>query len=248
MKTKSIFKTLVLLISIANFSCSKPEETNNTSNVPQNKIEGVWMTYGTDNPYQSGFSSSWIIFFAKGKSLTIMPLEGLYNYNIANETNLDVGTYTWSGTSGQNKKNNVSQYLDELVLVKENELKVGSKTYYRCQDLTGKKLNAGYTSFANASDPDLNTLPVGENPKILFDSNGNFEDWGIYNTALFDAYSNPSTVAPGYGTYEIKDFSLILAYQDGRIKQEAFTSFLGSAIEESNIVTMRKVILNKIPN
>jgi hypothetical protein len=208
-------------------------------------IEGVWMTYSADYPAVPNIQADWILFFNNGKSLTTMPDYGLHNYNINNETSaIDLGTYTFNGANGQNTK---GQSTSSITLVSGKELKIDNRTFFKCAPVEGMKLSGTYTTYADATDPDLQTLPYGQNPKIVFDANGNFNDWGIYNTLLFNLFSDPAVAQAGAGTYEIKNYSILLHYADGRERQESINQFLSTNDANANIVYIRKIRLNKIP-
>ena len=58
-------------------------------------------------------------------------------------------------------------------------------------------------------------------PTISFASDGRFTD----DNYIGD-YSKDAQLAPGSGTYEIHNFTLILKYSDGRLIQRSFTPFL----------------------
>jgi len=52
---------------------------------------------------------------------------------------------------------------------------------------------------------------------------------------------------PGSGRYELKDFTLILRYDDGRVRQEAFTGLLGAdpAVQDGKIYIRRSVMTKR---
>jgi hypothetical protein len=134
-----------------------------------------------------------------------------------------------------------------LILLKPNNLKIDNNTYWKAESINGQKLNAAFTSFGEPNDPQLEALPYGEKPKITFYPNGKFKDEGLFNTYLFDKATNPTAAKPGNGTYELKDFSIILTYEDGRQRQEAFVPAFGGSIVAAKIILMNNgAQINKI--
>jgi hypothetical protein len=251
MKTK-IF-TLLFLATTFLFGCSKDDDkTTNpetSSETTSNGIVGVWMVYTPDLPLSTNLVYKWRVFFENGKSLSNLPNAGLFNYDINQEQNWSVGNYTFSGNNGKGRINPQSQFDEIYSITEPNKLKIDNITYYKCLPITGKKINAAYTTYANPNDPDLQTLPIGQKPVITFLNDGRFFDEGLFNTYLFDGATNPVAGAPGYGKYELKDFSIILKYTDGtqRERQESFNCFLSGEIESSSIVLLHRVHLNKMP-
>jgi hypothetical protein len=244
MKKQNLFRILFSLLLVFQ-SCSKDDEQNNNS---QNDIVGVWMVYTNNFPVSNEMVYKFRVFFENGKSLSNLPNEGLYNYNIDQEQNWQVGNYTFSNASGSGKISPNSQYEENYTLLETNKLKVDNDCYQKCTSINNQKLNASYTSYSDPTDPTLATLQYGEKPVITFFDDGSFLDEGIFNTYLFDAEINPEAAAPGYGSYTLKDFSIILKYEDGtnRIRQEAFNSLFSSDIISSNIIFMHRTPLSKI--
>jgi hypothetical protein len=226
----------------------KSNTTSSTGNAAlnDNNIAGVWTCYRNSPP---NYSLSWYykVFFSNGKSLDVMPRKGLYNYNLNAEQNLSIGHYTFANGKGSNYKSDQANVDDKLILLKPNNLKIDNNTYWKAESITGLKLNAAFTSFSEANNPQLETLPYGEKPKITFYPDGKFKDEGLFNTYLFDKATNPTAAQPGNGTYELKDFSIMLQYEDGRQRQEAFVPAFGGSIFAAKIILMNNgAQINKI--
>jgi hypothetical protein len=251
MKTK-IF-TLFLLATTFLFGCSKDDNktinSETSSENTSNAIVGVWMVYTPDFPVSTSLVFKWRVFFENRKSLSILPNAGLFNYDINQEQNWSVGNYTFSGNNGKGRISPESQYDEIYTIIEPNKLKIDNITYYKCLPITGKKINAAYTTYANPSDPDLQILPIGQKPVITFLNDGRFFDEGVFNTYLFDGAINPIAGAFGFGTYEIKDFSIIFKYTDGtsRIRQESLNCFLSTELESANSIFLHRTQLNKMP-
>jgi hypothetical protein len=232
--------------NVVNANISPANNTASNPNLTGGGIIGVWTCYR--NTYPSTILSWYYkVFFNNGKSLDVMTVRGLYNYNVTTETNLSVGTYSFANGKGANYKYAGQKSPDVLQLIKNNQLKIDNNTYYKSESINGAKLNASFTSFANPNDPQLEILSYGEKPKITFYSTGKFKDEGLFNTYLFDKVTNPAAAKPGNGVYELKDFSIILKYDDGRTRQQAFVPAFGGNIQNAAIILLSNgASLNKI--
>ena len=80
----------------------------------------------------------------------------------------------------------------------------------RAKDVTGATLDGSYTWWSNAEDALL--AAPGCQPLVTFTRDGRFDDRGGFAQPCTSA---PDPNAPGTGTYEIRDFSLVLHYADG---------------------------------
>ncbi len=230
-----------------------PKSSSSNSRLIGNGIAGVWVIY--NKPYVfSGLQWSWFVFFNNGKSLSNMPNGGFYNLSAASyydeQKNLpeywSVGNYSFANGAGTNKKNNASNYLEKLKLVKPNQLSIDGTNYFKCVNVDGKKLEGSFTSFGNPNDPELKTLPIGSKPVITFTKDGKFADEGLFNTYLFDGATNPAAGKPGSGTYFLQDYSIVLKYTDGRIRQEAFSVPFSDNLDDASIIFISRSQINKM--
>jgi hypothetical protein len=238
MKLIQLVKALSVVIIF--MSCSPTTPTGN--NVGSN-IVGVWQgrIYNTFTQVQE---FDYKVFLDNGTSLSTMPISGLYNFNLQSFP-AGKGQYTFNNNSGSNTWNGSSN-SSPLTINNNNELILDGNTYYKCKDITGKKIDGSFTSFANPQDPDLLSLPQGDRPILHLKNDGTFVDEGLFNTILFDKDLNPSMAPGGVGTYELKNHSIIINYTDGRTRQEAFNGLFASKIETANIVFLQGVQLNKM--
>jgi hypothetical protein len=85
---------------------------------------------------------------------------------------------------------------------------------------------------ANPNDPALDRFPAGQKPVFRFSSDGKFSDEGVFATFLKSG--DPRQDAAGTGVYEVRDFTLVLRFSDGRVKQLAITAMLGANAAASN--------------
>jgi hypothetical protein len=250
------FMSSSLMYKVGNATTSNTNNKNNNNvavsnvaaaNEAGSGIAGVWINYENISRGFANLSWNWKIFFANGKSIQAIPSEGLYNYAVSDEKNLKVGTYQFTNSSGTNYKYPEQTSPDKMKLIKPNQLEIDGVVYLKCKAVNGQKLNGSFTSFANPHDPDIKNQPVGEKHRITFTNDGKFIDEGIH-TFFLQCYCGKDKAydAAGSGTYELKDYSIILTYNDGRVKQEAFSIPFGNTTSNATIIFLRRGQLNKI--
>jgi hypothetical protein len=237
----------------ANTTLPKTINANTNNLLSDNGIAGVWVSYNKPDITQN-LQWNWLVFFNNGKSLQNMPGGGFYNlpkgsyYDVTRNTPdyWPVGSYTINNGNGKNKKRDDVSYQETLQLIKSNQLNINGTNYFKCINVNGQKLNGSFTSYANPNDPQINTLAYGEKPVLTFTKEGKFKDEGLFNTYLFDGATNPAAAKPGNGTYELKDYSIILKYDDGRVRQEAFTIPFSNTANDATIIFINRAQINKI--
>jgi hypothetical protein len=216
---------------------AKPAEPVGGSAAPRpgTGITGVWMGFKT---YVGDYEPHprWYTFYDDGQVFEDIPRAGLDGFN-REGSKADSGQknywgrYTFSGGAGSITKPGVN-YPEVLQSEGADKLKVDSFHFYRCQDVNGLRLQGAWTSMANPNDPALDRMPVGQRPVFRFSSDGKFSDEGVFATFLKSG--DPRQDAAGTGVYEIRDFTLILRFSDGRVKQLAITAMLGANAAASN--------------
>jgi hypothetical protein len=197
----------------------------------KNGIEGVWMGiyvkefYG--DPLTMGHTI-WKTFYSNGQVYEAIPDIGFAEFNKSESESGEANFWSRYVTNGAGnwiiKKPGVVD-----VSVKLNErgnMVIGAQSYQRCKPVDGLRLNGSWTSWADPDDPDLDRGTFGQKALIRFSSNGQFTDEGIFNTALQYNRDGSSVTIAGSGTYEIRNYSVILRYTDGHVKQAALTGFL----------------------
>lgn len=220
------------------------------SGIPKddNGIAGLWLgtywVYGTN-----GIEWRWMTFFEDGTFYFDLPREGFIGFDKSESKNALAdfwGTYTFSGSSGIWKYNAETGNGSEMAIAEDGGLDTGGYgRFYRCVSVNGLKLNGAYTTYDDPTDPDLKK--EGTKPVIRFKTDGTFVDEGLY--LVTDPLSEDEAQrAPGSGTYEIKDFSLILHYSDGRTKQAGFTlGYKGSVEESPYYICIYRKTMKRIP-
>lgn len=228
--------------TVENFGKKQPVASNNTANAAPlsgsnpslkgGKITGVWIglvqgglvfntTTGKYKTYDSTdvlrYVPYWKVFFSDGTCTNGLPTGGLYNTPKASDWS---GQYTISGNTVTIKYSPDSAGV-RMTLLSADQMKDDGKTiYYKCGSVDGLKLDGIWGEYMTTSPPQNDSSIT---PAIKFSKNGTFRDYGIFAN-MADPYGIPEH-APGYGTYQIRDFSLILNYSDGRVTQQSFCQY-----------------------
>lgn len=190
----------------------------------------VWMTfkilYGS---FSSGENARWLTMFHDGEVLDDIPDAGLAGFDRA-AAHANPNLQSWWGVlrGGEITKPGVT-YPIKVTPVADGKIKLDSDVYNRSVPVDGLRLDGAWTSYSNPNDPALDRLPPGQRPVFRFTRDGRFIDEGVFLTAM-PAFDNPATggTRPGQGQYEIAAFTLILRYDDGRMKRLACTGLLGA--------------------
>jgi hypothetical protein len=195
-------------------------------------IVGVWM--GMVPP---GFRSytpepRWYTFFDDGQVFTDLPDQGLAGFDRAVSKASPGrgsywGTYRFANGAGEIAQPGVN-VKTVIRAVKPGEIQIDSNHFYRCADVNGVKLDGAWTSWTDPRDPALDRQPAGERPILRLTKAGRFQDEGIFKSVLA-SYAPGADGAGGAGSYQVKDFTLELRYDDGRVKRVAFSGFLGAS-------------------
>ena len=216
-------------------------------------IAGVWLAMNTRNP--GAFDH--IIFYEDGTFRFLIPAQGLYEFDkeqdrINNQGSNVWGAYTFDGSTGTWKYDS-AKAESKITPEKNGGLNLGSSytTFYRCHSVDGYRFDGSYTSNGDTSNPDLSK--PGEKAVIRFKSDGTFIDEGLFARihqwlgSSIDKTKEDYT--PGSGTYELKDFSLILRYSDGRTIQTCFTFGMGPNSNDASgyVLIDNRAVLWKMP-
>jgi hypothetical protein len=232
---QSFLESLRLASPLA--ATAKQAEPVGGSTAPRsgNGISGVWMGFKT---YTGDYEPHprWYTFYDDGQVFEDIPRTGLAGFNReASKTDSGQksywGRYTFTNGAGSITKPGVN-YHETLQSEGADKLKVDSFHFFRCQDVNGLRLQGEWTSLANPNDPALDRFPAGQKPVFRFSSDGKFSDEGVFATFLKSG--DPRQDAAGTGVYEVRDFTLILRFSDGRVKQLAMTAMLGANAAASN--------------
>jgi len=225
---------------------TKAETKANTNTTKEGKmdysgISGVWVgyelggwTYGTTSynyythsyNYGSKYDANivtikWRVFWIDGKYYDGMPTKGLINYSSSDPKNDNAGYYAMDKNIVTAKLDHYASTERMYVFYPPANLKYLDKfEYVKCRSVDGLKLNGTFMSADPTSAPYYQSLgkPLAT---INFTTDGHFTD-----TNFLSDYSDDPELAPGSGTYKIKDFTITFNFDDGRSVNRSFTPYL----------------------
>lgn len=217
-----------------------PVSGGGSPNIKGGKVTGVWMGYTSGGSQYNMITKSfeystvrpevaWRVFLSDGTYSQGLPFRGLYNLNIAQSqqderdnkpTGARWGYYTISGNTISVHHNTITNDKS-ISIIGSNQIKDHNDIFYKCESVDGLKLNGiwGWTPSVSLPQDDDSFTHA-----IKFSKNGTFIDYGIFAIDLTNPNANPDD-APGSGTYQIRDYSLILNYSDGRVVQKSFSIY-----------------------
>jgi hypothetical protein len=183
-------------------------------------------------------------FFANGQTIASCPSNGFYEYNGKLDKNVTLRKYSFENNKGLISDAFNSNYgTSSLEMLDNNKIKIGSETYFKCQTVDGAKLQGTYTADDYLEG---NNMPNGTKTIIHFDKNGKFIDEGFWAHAMrFNEPYKPID-APGKGTYEIKEFTIFMTYEDGHKKTVAFNFSLNTTLANHKMIFIDQRKLQKI--
>jgi hypothetical protein len=217
-----------------------PPSSSDSGSIRGGGITGVWMGF-KNMPMTGSYEPQprWTVFFADGQVFEDLPDSGLEHFDRA-RSKADAGrapywgTYTLSGGQGLITKPG-SRFTTRIAVETDQKIKLDGVVYIRCRNPKGIRLEGAWTSFGDPHDPALARLPEGKRPVIAFDRDGRFADGGIFAAFLKSSYgADDPRDAAGNGTYSFGDFTLILRYDDGRVRETAFSALVGADPAASN--------------
>jgi hypothetical protein len=200
-------------------------------------IAGVWLGFKANYPSYEP-RPRWYTYFEDGTVFEDLPRNGLAGFNRqASKSDSGQrnywGSYSVSGSTGAITKPGV-RYPEKIEVEGATKMKLDGLIFNRCRPVDGLRLQGAWTSYANPNDPSLDRLPRGQAPIFHFTSDGKFVDDGVLATFLRES---DGTGSAGSGTYEIRDFTLILRYSDGRVKPFAFSGLCpGDAFTSNDLI------------
>jgi hypothetical protein len=196
-------------------------------------ITGVWLGFKANYPSYEP-RPRWYVFYEDGTVFEDLPRSGLAGFNRqVSKTDSGQhsywGSYSVAGSSATITKPGVN-YPEKIVVENPGKIKIDGLYFNRCRPVDGLRLQGAWTSYANPNDPSLDRLPRGKSPVFHFTSDGKFIDDGVLAVFLSEGHADQA----GSGEYEIRDFTLVLRYSDGRIKTLAFSGLCPGDASTSN--------------
>ena len=211
-----------------------------TGNAKGDGINGDWqgisMSVGTPKPgaeLGAELKGKQLIFFSNGQAFfgNNFPAEGLDELNtwVRAEDHLrDWGTYIFSNGKGVLKL----PYADIPIRMEAGKLVITTnKTdhgFIKINTVDGARFNGTYA----LSSKTFLGEETGKTPLLRFTPDGKFTDNGalkILNHESVDCLN--TSKEPGSGTYEVKNYSLIFTYTDGR---KIKIAFMGTGFDKNN--------------
>ena len=189
--------------------------------------QGISMSVGVPKPgaeLGAELKGKQLIFFSNGQAFfgNNFPTEGLDELNTwvrAENNRRDWGTYTFSNGNGVLKM----PYADIPLRMEPGKLIITSNktdhAFIKINSVDGARFNGVYA----CSSKDFLGQETGKTPLISFTEDGKFTDNGALKI-LYHEYVDCLNIAyyPGSGTYEVKNYSVIFNYTDGRKIKIAF--------------------------
>lgn len=222
----ALFLGFFLIVSLT--ACSFSFSTDNKADTADKEADcSVWM--GTYVPFgQYAPQERYIILYKDGAFFHDLPFQGLDRFDRQTSLNDDNekyywGTYEVAGKTGTWKYNSSEADPWELKFIKDDQMTLCMDYYYRCQSVDGLRLDGVWSISA---DPDYQPKST-----ISFSRDGRFSEAGLMN-GIF-SFLDEGAGEPGSGTYDIKNFTLYLKYDDGRVRTACFSLSFSSKPESS---------------
>lgn len=196
---------------------------------------GVWMGYQNVWAVTGSFTpmTVFMVMYDDGSFFIDMPIEGLEKFDKVESRNEDPGywgIYTYDNKSRRGVWERSEYDQEEFEIDENGNMKIGITPYYRLSSIDGLRLEGSWTVYANPTDV-LDHYGKTK-PIISFTKDGMFVDQGLFVDGDFylpemknDYNLDEKKVAPGEGSYSIKDYTLTLNYSDGRVRKAAFNLY-----------------------
>lgn len=224
---------------------SSNQAAGQTAKSSASPLAGIWvglksgaslersMVTGTMQLQLGKMSLAWRTFLPDGTSFEGLPRHGLLGLDLAAERRDPHDGNFWGQWDLQGNKvvaRNPSGRVQEFRLdgdkLVEDAKSTGSASYTRAKPVDGLRLDGTWSIWREWNDgkmaPNWKSAPV-----IAFSRDGRFVDRGAFmdnpTSALKPEYAE---MHPGMGRYEIREFTLVLHYEDGRVVKRAFTGAL----------------------
>ncbi|MFV0389559.1 MAG: hypothetical protein ACK5NT_12485 [Pyrinomonadaceae bacterium] len=175
----------------------------------------------------------WRVVLSNGDFFNDLPIENGFLNVTRNMSGVTWGKFTLSNGRGSFK---TPYETVEVRQVDANTLEKPGYTFriYKVPSVDNVKLNGTYGVFPNWSVEGIGTAN-GCKQLISFKPDGSFIDFGAFvtNCSMPNQYAER---APGSGTYQIQNFTLVLDYSDGRRIAKTFSGGIKPVTQSSEAV------------
>lgn len=195
--------------------------TNGNARTPQ-----LWMKSAVmgGNDFQEGynlkFRHKWFAIYPNGDFYPYFPEEGFLGFD--RPTNAE----SWGKATINGKKMTLEAKLwgrlklDKISETQWNEEGSTIQKYAPCKSVDGLTLNGSYSPDGQDWQTKKPTPISGPITYITFKKDGSFVDYGCFNDS--------TAAKPAKGTYFIKNFTIVLQYENGFVKKRGFCSYGGA--------------------
>lgn len=212
----------------------KPVQSNTT--LGDGEKFDLWMTtsWGAYKPLSREYSLTeakveWFIVYPNGDYYPHLPDEGFLNFSRANLMSNPEKAKSWGKLTFTGNKGRFKSIYDEIEVVKLSPTqmeKTGS--IFKINKVLPVD-NLRISGAFSLGSPNPNYAKTGCQSVIHFTKDGRFDDRGIFISCSNIGGAYPQD-EPGVGTYQLKNFTIILQYNDGRVKTRAFSGGPGVSI------------------
>lgn len=198
----------------------------------------------------SKHSPRWRTFLGDGSSFEDLPTDGLLSLDLATaradpNSGRFWGMWTVNGdkVTATQPSGRVQEYHLDGDTLKEDPKTTGHTIFWRTKSVDGLKLEGSWSHWTQWDEsqraPNWKTVPV-----ISFTRDGRFVDRGAFMYNVIDELTPESAPRhPGKGTYEIRGYTLVLRYDDGRELHRTFTA----AAKKDPAKDSSVIFINKFP-
>jgi hypothetical protein len=206
-----------------------PPQSSASGNLPPGRLDGIYAALRSSDVYANTINHDYLVFLPDGSVMRSLPPEGLDGFDFQAYTRAQASSKYWTGryrADGNDIEIAWNNSPDNREYVKRNEQgsEVG-RTYIPLCRCNGKRFAGAY-------------LLGGDTPLAMqFSLDGTFADNGVADDRGYFpdsfSYNRRPGLRPGRGTYEIKNYTIVMRYTDGRVLRKAF---LAPAVQEASQV------------
>lgn len=218
-----------------------------TKEIKTNKIttpkHEVWMSYKY-NMMKKRFESAFVLKYETGDCLDYVPEEGIIGFSKKTDNKKD---RHWGTAVTKGKEIHITYpgYVRKLGKVSATKMSYPPDSkitfYHKCASVDGLKLNGVWS----ADEPEWYKKQNTNAKTIRFYADGRFENNKGF-VCMKETSEGFKHRDSGSGTYYIKDFTLVLTYNDGEIWTSALTGLKDiNPAKDNSMLLFRQVVFYK---